>query len=76
MPLLHIDIHGKTDRQTNCEIDIGFMSMKVHWNEDPIIEKISHFFSNKDEIFGQHVYKGYKCKFNIDPVLHGYWGGW
>jgi len=30
-PLMHVDIHGKMDRQHNCEIEVGIMSMEAHW---------------------------------------------
>lgn len=26
-PLLHVDIHGKLDRQNDCNIDVGIRSM-------------------------------------------------
>ena len=28
LPLLHVDIHGKMDRENNCEIDVGIMSIE------------------------------------------------
>ena len=36
-PLLHIDIHGKSDREV-CDIDIGIKSIEMHWGKkDPLL---------------------------------------
>lgn len=31
IPILHVDIHGKLNRENNCEVDVGIRSMEVHW---------------------------------------------
>lgn len=32
LPLLHIDIHGKSDQEV-CNIDIGIKSIEEHWGK-------------------------------------------
>jgi hypothetical protein len=75
-PLFHVDIHGKCDRENNCEVDVGICSMDVLWENDPLGHKIRVFFEQHGNIFGELKFnKGFKCKFNTNPNLHGYWGG-
>ena len=31
LPLFHIDVHGKMDRKSNCEIDVGIECIRAHW---------------------------------------------
>lgn len=49
--------------------------MEVHWHGDPIIERLKTFFDKEGNIFGGYTFKGFQCKFNTEPDLHGYWGG-
>lgn len=30
-PILHVDVHGKLNRENNCEVDVGIRSMEAHW---------------------------------------------
>ena len=76
-PLLHVDLHGKGDRDNNCEIDLGIKSMEMHWKNDSLVHQIRHFFEKEGDIFGNLTFnKGYKCRFNPNPKsLTGFWGG-
>ena len=40
IPLFHIDLHGKDNRPTNCELDIGIVSMEVLWEKDDLSKYI------------------------------------
>lgn len=36
-PILHIDIHGKADRE-DCDVDVGIKSIEEHWgSNDPLL---------------------------------------
>ena len=75
-PLLHVDIHGKADRENDCDIDIGIKCMEVHWKGDNLVKEIRKFFDNFGNIFPDLIIKGHQCKFNAHPArLSGYWGG-
>ena len=32
MPMLHVDVHGKKDRKTNLDLDVGLGPMEVLWD--------------------------------------------
>jgi starvation-inducible outer membrane lipoprotein len=81
LPLLHIDIHGRTDKYIdNSDIEFGVMPMKVYFNApaekeyliDPIIQK---FEEKMNLVFKNQKLNGHKVICNSDCVLHGYWGG-
>ena len=75
-PLLHVDIHGKTDREKDCDIDVGIKCMEVHWKGDNLIKEIRQFFDYFGNIFADVIIKGHQCRFNAHPArLSGYWGG-
>lgn len=74
LPILHVDIHGKTNRHNCCEVDIGILSMKEHWKGDPLFHKIQDFFKEHGNIFEGLKFGEFECKFNTDPALHGLWG--
>ena len=62
-PLLHIDIHGKSDRE-ECQIDVGIKSIEKHWSEDdPLVERLTNFFHKFVEIFEDTDVSD--CKFNM-----------
>lgn len=73
---MHVDIHGKLNRENDCEIDVGIRSMEVHWEGNPLFKEFKPFFENKlSNIFEGIKYRNFECKFNTRPFLHGYWGG-
>lgn len=39
-----------------------------------MIDKIVNFFEKEGNIFGGLKFRGYECKFDTEPNLHGYWG--
>ena len=39
------------------------------------MSKIREFFKKNGDIFGDRIFKGFKCSFNTSPSLHGFWGG-
>ncbi len=74
-PLLHVDIHGKLDRQNDCNIDVGIRSMEAHWDNDPLIQKIHIFFKQNNPLFSEYKFGKFDLCFETNPCLHGYWGG-
>ena len=76
MPILHVDVHGKLNRNKNCEVDVGIRAMEVHWEDDPLLKYFKPFFEGKmSSIFAGLKFRDFDCVFNTDPYLHGYWGG-
>jgi len=87
--LLHIDIHGKKDRENNFDIDVGTMPMQVLWSNK---NQYEHLVNTCEEELGKalekhshkHVLhktskttgkiKTLKMGVEIEPALHGYWG--
>ena len=43
-PLMHVDVHGKLNRKTNCEVDVGIASLHYHWPEDPLRKYFEPYF--------------------------------
>eukprot|EP01043_Picozoa_sp_COSAG02_P009798 COSAG02_NODE_336_length_24344_cov_63.239101_17_plen_669_part_00 len=83
MPRFHIDVHGKIDRKTNLDLDVGLGPMEQHWDEDgmdllkeqleqgfhAVFADCQQFRSRKKGSVGQLSFG-----VEVDPRLHGYWG--
>lgn len=79
IPLMHIDIHGKVDRKKNFNLDLGLVSMDVHWGSSES-KFISEFCSGLTKGFDKALklcgqMNGYDARCENNPALHGYWGG-
>lgn len=33
MPMFHIDVHGKMDRKTNHDLDLGMAALDFYWSD-------------------------------------------
>ncbi len=78
LPLMHVDIHGKVNRKTNFDLDLGIECLIVKWEQiDP--EFCVNFNKVLTENFNKALtlakpYKGFKPVCNNEPYLNGYWG--
>ena len=71
LPLLHVDIHGKSDQEV-CQIDIGIKSIEEHWGkEDPLIDHLTKYFKEFAQIFEGSDIEG--CEFNMHGDFEGCW---
>jgi hypothetical protein len=82
-PRFHIDVHGKCDRQSNLDLDVGMRPMEEHWEEEGfelLKEQLERAFHGALTGAGQFrsKKKGSAGRFSfgveVDPRLHGYWG--
>lgn len=77
MPLLHIDVHGKKNRENNRDLDLGMNPMECLWPKQlqfAKLKQVLHANLSKAVQNGQ-VYDGaFKFAVEAEPVLHGYWG--
>lgn len=80
LPLLHIDMHGKKNRKTNMDLDVGFKAMETHWKD----QSFAKWLKNETEcvfttMFSdpKYVYEKNNMRFtvNVNPSLCGDWGG-
>lgn len=69
---LHIDVHGKKNKKKGPQtLDIGWMPMKMTMDDAKRAKDLVVCFENK--LLPCLNDKGYAV--DIDPALHGYWGG-
>jgi len=69
--LLHVDVHGKRDRKSNWDLDVGMQPMMKLWPD----QRFVHMFLNRvcDEM--EKALQGTKYTVNRSPTLCGWWGG-
>nr|XP_022318099.1 uncharacterized protein LOC111121223 [Crassostrea virginica]XP_022318100.1 uncharacterized protein LOC111121223 [Crassostrea virginica]XP_022318101.1 uncharacterized protein LOC111121223 [Crassostrea virginica] len=80
LPLLHIDMHGKKNRKTNMDLDVGFKAMETHWKDQSFVKWLKNetecVFTN---MFSdpKYIYEKNNMRFtvNVNPSLCGDWGG-
>lgn len=80
LPLLHIDMHGKKNRKTNMDLDVGFKAMETHWKDQSFVKWLksetecvfTNMFSDP-----KYIYEKNNMRFtvNVNPSLCGDWGG-
>ncbi|XP_062575003.1 uncharacterized protein LOC134236863 [Saccostrea cucullata] len=80
LPILHIDMHGKKNRKTNMDLDVGFKAMETHWKEP----SFAKWFKSETEIAFTNMFSDPKYTYeknnmrftvNVNPALCGDWGG-
>jgi len=80
--LLHIDIHGKNDRENNMDIDVGMVPMEEEGclSVDAVRAFKAIVASELRKAFAGHSAISSKSKrllpvtVEAEPCLHGYWG--
>lgn len=50
-PILHVDVHGKLNREHNCHVDVGIKSIECLWENDPLLKHFEIFFKELNPIF-------------------------
>ncbi|KAK3090184.1 hypothetical protein FSP39_009835 [Pinctada imbricata] len=77
-PIMHVDVHGKKNRKTNMDLDIGFKALENHWPEQSFVK----WLKSEAETQFEKTFNSPKCEkndmrftVNIDPSLCGDWGG-
>jgi len=75
--MLHIDIHGKKDRKTNSDIDLGVKAICESFAPEdqvrlvqPLIKKLS---KKMTAIFARDKINGFKVMCNPEGELQGRW---
>lgn len=80
IPILHIDMHGKKNRKTNMDIDVGFKAMETHWKDQSFVRWLKSetecAFTNMVSD-PKYTYEKNNMRFtvNVNPSLCGDWGG-
>ena len=74
-PIMHVDVHGKKNREKDCHIDVGIASIRHHWGKDIILKYFDSYFQKLSSIFEGIKFRDFTCKFDTNPALHGLWGG-
>jgi hypothetical protein len=80
--LLHIDIHGKMDRKTQLDLDVGLGPMEYEWDEDaaePLKAQLDASLGQAlagKTLFNPNPRARRKMELTVelDPVLNGFWG--
>lgn len=71
VPRLHIDVHGKRDRKTNWDIDVGTAALQFEWRDALLPIALRDTLCNELE----NALAGTKYTVNREPELDGMWGG-
>ena len=80
--LLHVDVHGKNDREGNMAIDVGLLPMEeegclseaaVDAIREHLCTQLRHVFKGRTAVSSKSK-KTFPITIEADPVLHGYWG--
>ena len=77
-PIMHVDVHGKKNRKSNMDLDIGFKAMENNWPEASFVK----WLKSEAETKFQNAFNSPRCEkndmrftVNVDPSLCGDWGG-
>jgi hypothetical protein len=80
--LLHVDLHGKNDREGNMAIDLGMLPMEEEGclSAEAVDAMREHLCAELREVFmgrtavSSKSKKSFPITIEPDPALHGYWG--
>jgi hypothetical protein len=77
--MLHIDIHGKTDKYDEGKFELGSMPLRHYATVDEnqnFIKPFIRFLNGKfNDMLSGIVLNGIPVKCELNCGLHGYWGG-
>jgi hypothetical protein len=72
MPMLHVDVHGKKDRKTNLDLDVGLGPMEVLWDLEGVTNLKRSLEAGMSRAFAD-LGKTFRCvrhrPFSLSPSL-------